>query len=508
MKARMPANVRPSNVRPSNVRPLNVGPSNVWLGLDLGTQSVRALAVTDDGERLAAASRPLHSHRDGPRHEQNPESWWSACVAVLREVTAGLGGRPIAGLAACATSGTVLLTGAGGTPLTPGLMYDDARATEIPGLLERLRDAGHTPQASWAVAKLAWLRATGNWPADARVTHQGDLINRRLTGHDVATDSAQALKSGVDLGTLTWPHAYFEAIGLDPSAFPAVVLPGTLLGTVSAGAAEETGVPPGTPVLAGTTDGCAAQFAAGALTPGDWNSVLGTTLVVKGVSTAPVHEPTGAVYNHRAPAGDLWLPGGASSTGAGTIAALFDPDDLRAPSLPAWEDVPAAYPLIGTGERFPFVAPDATGLVGALPIKDAVSALGRGPALAAVLLGVACLERLCYDLLAMAGAPPLTALSTTGGATRNDTWNQLRCDVLGVPVRLPAYPEPALGSALVAASSTGDLATLAGRMVSVRAELRPGPGRTGAYHRFLDLLEHHGWIGEPLAAYARNRSAA
>ena len=66
-------------------------------------------------------------------------------------------------------------------------------------------------------------------------------------------------------------------------------------------------------------------------------------------------------------------------------------------------------------------------------------------------------------------------------------------------VRLPGYPEAVLGSAMVAASSTEDLGTLAGRMVAVRAVLEPGPAPAGAYGGFLDLLEEQGWIGEPLA---------
>ena len=78
------------------------------------------------------------------------------------------------------------------------------------------------------------------------------------------------------------------------------------------------------------TDGCAAQLAAGALEVGEWNSVLGTTLALKGVSASLPHDPTGAVYSHRAPHGDLWLPGGASSTGAGAVRALFPDADLDA----------------------------------------------------------------------------------------------------------------------------------------------------------------------------------
>ena len=89
-----------------------------WVGVDLGTQSVRALAVADDGTVLAAASRPLRSRREGARHEQDPAQWWSAAADALVEVSARAG-TEVGGIAVCATSGTVLLTGPGRLPPHP-----------------------------------------------------------------------------------------------------------------------------------------------------------------------------------------------------------------------------------------------------------------------------------------------------------------------------------------------------------------------------------------------------
>ena len=141
----------------------------VWVGLDLGTQSARALAVADDGTPLASAARPLTSHRDGARHEQDPARWWPALVEALSEVTGRLADRgAISGVALCATSGTVLLTDPDGTPRTPGLMYDDTRAG---GLAQEAQDAGaelwerlaYRMQPAWALPKLLWWRDEGCW---------------------------------------------------------------------------------------------------------------------------------------------------------------------------------------------------------------------------------------------------------------------------------------------------------------------------------------------------------
>src|SRR5271154_2264352 len=94
-----------------------------WLGLDLGTQSVRAMVVSSSGETLAVGSHKLTSRRDGPRHEQDPEEWWRAISAASRAALAALPtGLPIRGVAVDGTSGTILLVDEDFRPLTPGLM--------------------------------------------------------------------------------------------------------------------------------------------------------------------------------------------------------------------------------------------------------------------------------------------------------------------------------------------------------------------------------------------------
>lgn len=475
----------------------------MWIGVDLGTQSVRALAVDSAGTVLARTERALRSRRDGVRHEQDPASWWTLTADALADLSSTVDGYRVGAVAICATSGTVLLTDPRGTPLTPGLMYDDARAAEFVTQVQTAgddlwRDLGYRMQPSWALPKLLWWRDEGLLDSDIRLAHQPDIVAAGLTGHPVASDSSHALKTGYDLLSGNWPVDVFERLRLNPAMLPSVVLPGTELGVVCAAAAERTGLPQGTPVVAGMTDGCAAQLGAGALERGEWNSVLGTTLTLKGVSATLLRDPAGAVYSHRAPYGDLWLPGGASSTGAGAVRALFngaDLDDLtqRASGV---SDVPLCYPLVGHGERFPFVAKEARGFYGDGPLAATIE-----PArlFAAVCTGVAHVERLSFDVLRAAGADVSGPITFTGGATRNRWWNQLRCDLLGVPVLLPENPEPALGMAVLAAGAAdGDIPGAARRLVRVRETLEPDPIRTAdmtpAYKSFVDSLVQRGWL--------------
>ncbi|GAA0471486.1 FGGY family carbohydrate kinase [Streptomyces sp. NPDC046215] len=487
-------------------------PDGVHLGLDLGTQSARVVAVDGAGRLLAAASRPLTGHRDGVRHEQDPEQWWSALAGACREALTGIAPERIRGLALDGTSGTVLLADGRGRPLTPGLMYDDGRARAY---TERVDAAGgevwqelgyRSMQPSWALPKLLWLLDHCPPPAGARLLHQVDLITWRLAGRQLASDASHALKTGYHLVDERWPEAELGALGVPAALLPEVVRPGTVIGTVCADASGVTGIPAGTPIVAGMTDGCAAQIGAGALTPGAWNSVLGTTLVLKGASPHLVRDPGGVVYCHRGPGG-MWLPGGASSSGAGVLTRCFPGADLDALTrrAAASGSTAVAYPLAGAGgERFPFRAPDATAFV----LGDPSGAAER---FHAFLLGVACVERLCFDYLDHLGAPVGGPLTLTGGGARNRYWSQLRADVLGRPVRLPEQAESATGMAVLAATASGaGLEQAAATMVRVREELRPDPARTARlvprYLDFVDELTRRGRLDPAVAEHARRKA--
>ncbi|WP_274562726.1 FGGY-family carbohydrate kinase [Streptomyces spiramyceticus] len=470
------------------------------MGIDLGTQSVRAMVATTHGHILGSGSAPLTGRRSGVRHEQEPSDWWAAVCTAARAALTGVQARRLHALAVCSTSGTVLLTDTYGHPLTPGLMYDDGRAAP------EADEAGVPP--SWGLAKALWLtrRRNGTGPP-VRLAHQADTVTARLTGGPVATDSSHALKTGYDLERDTWPAEAMEMLGLTPDLFPEVVRPGTSLGKVADAASRETGIPAGTLVVAGMTDGCAAQIASGALRIGSWNSVLGTTLVLKGVAADPVHDSSGIVYNHRSPDGN-WLPGGASSVGAGALTAAFPgADPARLDRLAAHHEpsVALAYPLASQGERFPFRAPDATAFV----LDGGTS---EGDRWAALLQGVGYAERLCLDYLHHLGAPVEGPLTFTGGAARSAYWNRLRADILGRPARIPEQTEPALGMAVLAAhgaGGAGDLAGAAEAMVRIREVLQPRPERTAAfaepYARIVGELERRGWLPEPVAAHALAR---
>ena len=465
----------------------------VCVGLDVGTGSARAIAVRADGAVAGRGAHPLCSRRDGDRHEQDPQSWWDASAAACRAALEDVAPERIGAVATCATSGTIVLADRAGRPCGPALMYDDARAAEQARRLDL--------PTSWALPKLHWLLEHERDAADGGRTlaHQVDVVTHRLAGHAVPTDASHALKSGYDAAAGGWPAPLADEFG---RLLPDVVAPGTRLGEVCAAAAAATGLPRGTPIVAGMTDGCAGQIAAGALRPGDANSVLGTTLVIKGCAHEAVEDRAHGIYSHRAPDGG-WLPGGASSSGAGALAAAFPGRDLDAlgEQAAAHERTRVlAYPLVSRGERFPFAAPDAEAFTVGTPDGDAERA-------AALMQGLALVERLCLERLERLGAPIGGELSLTGGATRNRRWCQLRADALGRPARLPEQTESAFGMAILATAAlrAEPVADAARRMSRTRAVFEPRPAMRAhldeQYERLVGEFVRRGWLARAPARW-------
>jgi sugar (pentulose or hexulose) kinase len=476
----------------------SVDSATLTAGIDLGTQSVRVVLADGEGTVVAESSAPLSSTRyAGVRHEQDAEVWWRAVGEAARRATSGIGGE-VSAISICSTSGTILLANEIGAPSTPALMYDDGRAVEEADLVQRSGQElwtrlGYQMQRSFALPKLLWLLRAGYGTGAQRLMHSADFVATRLAGGPVATDWSHALKTGYDLLEECWPGEVLEEIGVREEMLPEVVRPGAAIGEVCAEAARHTGFAQGTIIRAGMTDGCAAQIAAGAFEEGHWNSVLGTTLAVKGVTRELLRDPSGAVYCHRHPDGG-WLPGGASSTGAGMISEQFPERDLydldrQAKSRGASRAV--IYPLTSKGERFPFAAPEALGFEIGTP-RDEVERYR------AILEGVAFVERLGFSYLKSLGAEIMRPVTFTGGAARSRFWSQLRSDVLGMQVRVPENSEPGFGMATLARAGDMPVAPVAARLSRTAQLFEPDERRSAAlsenYEKLAEALVERDYI--------------
>lgn len=429
----------------------------IFIGADVGTQGVRAMALNGTGELLSLHSRPFAGVVS--RQEQSPQEWWEQLLICLKGVGSDLKRQqtnpPVSGLSVTSTSGTMIALDKAYRPVSGALMYSDTRS-EAEACLCREAAAGYhgggftTFHSSSNLPKIVWY--TRHCPEEtsriALWAHAADYLLGRLSGVWGITDYTTALKTGYDYRKEGWPDYIGAKLGLPYSWFPRVVSPGTVIGHLTEEVSEATGLPQKLPVVAGMTDGCSSQISSGAISPGSWNTTIGTTMVIKGVTRKPLSDPLGRVYNHKHPQG-YWMPGGASNTGADWVSLDYGMEDVERMNQAASAITPSpwiAYPLRQRGERFPFVSVSAAGFEpeGLTPVQRFTARLE----------GVAYLERLCYEVIEKLSAEKAASIYTAGGASQSEVWLRLRSHVLQKPILKMKHTGGAAGAAILAASGT------------------------------------------------------
>ena len=505
--------------------------SAYFIGIDVGTQGVRVVLMDQTGG-LCASKQTQLALTENSRREQDPEGWWEATLqglaAVIQDVRHNQEViRNLKAISVTSTSGTVLPLDERHQPLHPAIMYSDDRSREV-GLRCRAIAKQYQPHgfhgfnASSGLAKMVWF--VEHFPQKAhRIAHWAhatDFIIGRLSGVWGITDQTNALKSGFDLENSCWPGYLTERLPLKPSWLPQVKLSGQKVGVISQETALAIGLPAATDIMvaAGMTDGCASQVAAGAVQPGSWNTTIGTTLVIKGVTTSPVQDPEDRLYNHLHPEG-YWMPGGASNTGADWVSTFFKNQPLESLSRKAAQLLPTrktVYPLLKTGERFPFKAPQAEGFgleelkkTSTAPQQNELESGQRAMLLAAGMEGVAFIEKMAFELTNRLSGERINRVYTAGGGSSSATWLQIRSAVLGVPVCKMENVTGAAGAAIIAASNSyyHNLTEAVSAMTRPAAEHTPDPQLTKAYQEpyrnFVQTLIQKGYISTkdyPLAA--------
>ncbi|MBD1911015.1 MULTISPECIES: FGGY-family carbohydrate kinase [unclassified Leptolyngbya] len=413
-------------------------PEPYWLGIDFGTSGARAVAIN--------AQQHIVAQHQQSFTVQQPAIWQSALDGLILALPSDIR-QGLQAIALNGTSSTVLLCDSEGAPLTEPLLYNDDRGRDQVARLRAIAPPEHTVlSATSSLAKLFWWEQ--HWLPQATPTHplyflhQADWLAFLLHGTLGISDYHNALKLGYDVGELCYPD-WFTALPL-PFQVPEVVAPGTAIAPITPAVAARLGIPSTCQVCAGTTDSIAAFLASGAHIPGDAVTSLGSTLVLKLLSTTRIDESASGIYSHRL--GDLWLVGGASNTGGAVLRQFFSDVELQTYSQHINLDVPTSltyYPLLKAGERFPINDPDLPPQLEPRP-TDPVQFLHG------LLAGISRIEALGYERLAALGATPTRRVYTAGGGAQNAVWVKMRSRQLGVPVLASTQREAAFGSALLA----------------------------------------------------------
>lgn len=474
----------------------SVSARGLCIGLDVGTSGVKGLLVGADGAVGAAATAdyPLLTPRPGWT-EQDPETWWQAGCAVLRELRARAPGRIEALGLSGQMHGAVFLDG-DDRVIRPAILWNDQRTAGACAEIERrvgagrLRTiAGNPALTGFQAPKALWLREhePAAYERVRRLLLPKDFIRHRLTGI-AATDASDAAGTLLlDLAARDWSREILEALEIPRAWLPHVHEGPEVTGSISAAGARATGLPEGLPVVAGGGDNAAAAVGCGVIREGTGFVSLGTSGVLFVPSPTLQIDPDGALHAfcHAVP-GQYHLMGVVLSAGgslrwyrdvvaadqaAAAITADTDPYEVLmadAGAIAPGADGLYFLPYLA-GERTPHMDPHARGAWIGLTLAHRRAHLVR-----AVLEGVGFALRDCLLPMRRLGVSP-EVLYAVGGGARSDLWRQIVSAVLGVRLqRLSIEEGPALGAALLAAVGAGvhaDVAAAVAAAVHVQGPL-------------------------------------
>lgn len=467
----------------------------VFLGVDVGTSSTKGVLVDQDGNILRRAVRQHDILRPRPGWaEMDASVWWAEFVDITRELLADATESPravgVSGMGPC-----VLVTDEDNVPLRPAILYGvDTRAvTQIARLTEELGAeavlgrCGSLLSTQAVGPKLAWISEDEPelFARARRLFMPASWLAFHLTGeytldHQSASQ-AVPLYDGIEQA---WYQPWVDHI------MPALELPRLgwatdVAGTVTAAAAEVTGLPAGTPVVMGTVDAWSEAASVDAHRVGDLMLMYGTTLFfVNTVSDRITHPALWGTMG--ALPGTRSLAAGMATSGAITnwLRDLFGGVDFGTLTEEARASGAGANGLLClpyfSGERTPIADPNARGVLIGLTTSHTRGDLYRA-ALEATALGV----RHNIEAFRAAGGR-IDRVVAVGGGTTGGLWTQIVSDVAGIEQVIPSNTIGAsYGAALFAAMSTTDVTAEAWNPPSVT--VAPDASLKGRYDRLYEL---------------------
>ena len=412
------------------------------LGIDIGTSGIRTAVLNTDGTVLSMATANHLPQQDTDNIDAN--HWWHAVQNCIMEQTKALkliGVLPtdISRIAVDGTSGSMVLTDVKLKPVSRALMYNSMGFVAEAEQIAKVAPKVHITQGTASALGRAMRLASEAGDTARHLLHQADFIAAKLMAVGGNSDYNNALKTGFDPETNSWPEWVDQVI--DPLLLPRVHGSGSPLHAINQHVATNLGLSPHAVVYAGTTDSIAAFLAAAPMKTGMAVTSLGSTLAIKMLSPTRIDDPEIGLYSHRV--GDAWLVGGASNTGGAVLAHYFDHGTLIALSQqmdPATSTELDYYPLLRPGERFPINDPDLTPRLSPRPDNDVLFLQG-------MLESIARIEADCYAAIEARGGGRPTTIFSAGGGAQNPMFTKFRAKALGLPISNSSQTEAAIGAA-------------------------------------------------------------
>lgn len=467
------------------------------LGVDVGTASTKGVLVASTGEVLASATRSHDVSRPAPGWvEMDGDLWWDEFVSIAQELLAARDDIRLSGIGVSGMGPCVLLADDHDRPVRPAILYGvDTRArrqiermTAEIGADEIVRVGGSALSSQAAGPKIAWIadEEPEAYRRARRLFMPASWLARKLTGAYVLDHQSASQSTPLyDIDAAAWHDGHWRRYA-DGIEQPSLRWAGEVAGAVTDEAAAVTGIPAGTPVIAGTIDAWTEAVSVGAHEPGDLMLMYGSTMFLIATGEQTLRTPS-MWTTVGAFAGTRNLAGGLATSGALT-AWLKDLTASDYPTLlgEAERSGPGAQGLLVlpyfAGERTPILDPDARGVIAGLTLRH-----GRGDLYRAALEATALGVRHNVETMRAAGAD-IRRIVAVGGGTQGSLWLQIVSDATGLVQQVPRTTIGAsYGAAFLAAVATQPTPPLIADWNPVVRTVEPDPLAAAAYDELFAL---------------------
>lgn len=464
----------------------------IYIGIDVGTTSLKAVALTENGLTVASAKSSYELHANAEQATQSAEDWWRAACEAIRSLVSQIRKDPderIANAKICAIStsaqgGSTTALDADLSPMIEAITWMDKRSSaQMSELNERFLAETFYKRYGWRLtpssdaSKLLWIKQNLPELHESATCFPSTLgyVNLCLTGSIVEDPTCAAIRRLYDINTKEMSEDMLDHLGIKAHQLPATHPTGALVGKLSGRAASELSLDGEVCVYNGAHDQYCASIGSGTVECGELMLATGTAWVLFGITETPLFSDS-YISPCLHPAGDY----GALSTVSGIGATFEWFSSLCATPLPELSE--GAKSRRDKTESL-FFRPSASGT--GLLIGDSKGAYIKGLSIGhdkydialALMEGAAFEAALVIEEYKKSGMSDVTSVTMTGGATASKLWQSIIADVTGLDVYVCTETNsPAIGAAVIAAAEGkgGDeIRRLAKKFASDRTKVSP-----------------------------------
>ena len=469
-----------------------------FIGIDLGTSSVKILLVEETGTILKTVTKdyPLAFPHPG-WSEQEPKDWWDACVSGIKELLSGFDASEIAGIGAGGQMHGLVALDEADAVIRPAILWNDGRTDRETAWLneeigkDRLSAlTANIAFAGFTAPKILWMQKNEpeNFSRIRRIILPKDYINYRLTGvHSCDYSDASGMLL-LDVANRRWSKEMLDICGVREEQMPELFESYEVIGTVRPEIAAMLGIPETVKVVAGAGDNAAAAVGTGVVGEGGCNISLGTSGTIFISSEKFGVDPNNALHAFAHADGGFHLMGcmlSAASCNKWFCEDILGTADYAAEQQAIDEDKLGSNHVFFLpylmGERSPINDTDARSCFIGMSMDST-----RADLVQAVLEGVSFAIRDSFEVAKSLGIP-LSHSMLCGGGAKSPLWRRILANILNIRLDIPRTEEgPGYGAAMLAMVGCGvfkSVQACADALVGITSSVEPDPELAARYEK-------------------------